>query len=132
LGANTRIPQYLAAQGSVQDFAQCDVPDDWRGEHAPDDALQCCFYNPVIKRARPYNLGQLTENVMEHSVQMVRLMEANRRESRIDHAQDAKGISDRANQHGLGLAGKQLVCRDEAIERVCGFAGRDDHSLMAG
>ena len=30
--------------------------------------------------------GRLAENVIEHSVQMVRLIEANGRESRIDHA----------------------------------------------
>jgi hypothetical protein len=108
------------------------VSDDWRGERAPDDALQCCFYNLVIKRAHPYNLSQLAENVMEHSVQMVRLIEANRRESRIDHAQDAKGITDRANQHGLNLPRKQLMCGDKAIKGVRQLAGRNDHSLMAG
>jgi hypothetical protein len=108
------------------------VSDDSRGEPAPDDALQGCFYNLVIKRARPYDRSQLAENVIEHSVQMVRLIEANGRESWIDHPHDAKGITDRANQHRLGFPGKQLVCGDEAVERVSRFAGRDDHSLMAG
>jgi hypothetical protein len=108
------------------------VSDDWREERAPNDALQCCFYNLVVERTSPDDLSQLAENVMEHSVQMVRLVEANGRESRIDHAQDAKGVTDRANQCGLDLPGKQLMCGDEAIERVCGFAGRNDYALMAG
>jgi hypothetical protein len=132
LGANTRIPQYLAAQGSVQNFAQRDVSGDWRGERAPDDALQCRFYNLVIERARLDDLSQLAENVMEHSVEMVCPIGADRRESWIDHAQDAEGVTDRANQHGLSLPGKQLVCGDEPVERVSRFAGRDNHSLMAG
>jgi hypothetical protein len=108
------------------------VPDDWRGEPAADDTLQCRFYNFLIERAPLDDLSQLAENVMEHSVEMVCSIGVDRRESWIDHAQDAEGVTDRANQHRLGLPGKQLVCGDEPVERVSRFAGRDNHSLMAG
>jgi hypothetical protein len=132
LASNSRISQYFAAQGSVQDLAQRDVSEEWREDWSPNEALQCCFYHLVAERARLDDLSQLAENVMEHSVEMVCPIRADRRESWIDHAQDAKGITDRANQHGLSLPGKQLMSGDEAIERICGFARRNDHSLMAG
>jgi hypothetical protein len=108
------------------------VSEDWREDRSPNEALQCCFYNLVVEGTRPRDLSQSAEKVMEDSVQMVGLMEADRRETRIDHAQNAKGVTKRADQHGLGLPGKQLMSGDEAIERICGFARRDDHALMAG